>query len=120
MKIVVDESGPFLIIYVKDEENCACKIDEDMFNELYEIDDISYIDVWNQVCHDVFGSFFFSGKNFTTYNYSIFYYRSRFKLIANMQKSHMRFTADMANLEYERIDNLLANKYGKQLEAELK
>ncbi len=115
MKVSTAESGPLLIIHLEDGKNCTCRIEDILLDDQKEIDDMSYSLVWNQVCKEVFGSHLFGGKNFTTGGYAIFYYRSRFKLIANLQKSHLQFTAHMANLEIERLDKLLEKKYGTQL-----
>ncbi len=122
MKIEIDEYGPFVIISLNSDK-CLCEIEDIIHDENNFIDDTGYMQVWNKVCKDIFGSWLIRSKNVITEGYAIFYPLSRFKILSDQQINHFNFTADMATLEIERIDLLLAarnkEKYGEQLKVDV-
>jgi len=122
MKIEVrefrDDSGDnVLLIYVDHNGNSSCdEVDSILVDESFEIDgEPCYLQVWNQVCEDIFGSWVIRTKRIQSGNWALFYPLSKISFIAKMQKSHFNFTANMATLEMERITKLLNKKYGEQL-----
>lgn len=122
MKIEIDEYGPFVIISI-DANKCLCEVEDFIHDEDNFIDDTSYMDVWNKVCKDIFGSWLIRSKNIIAEGYAIFYPVSRFRILSDQQVNHFKFMSNIANLEIERIDSLLTErnnkKYGKQLEADV-
>jgi hypothetical protein len=118
MKIEVDEYGSFIIISINDNK-CLCEIEDFLHDDSNFIDDTGYMHVWNKICRDIFGSWFIRSKNIIAESYAIFYPLSRFKLFSDQQINHFHFTADIANLEIERIDSLITErdkgKHGEQL-----
>lgn len=120
MKVGFEEYKTLYVIFLDDGKICSCDLENALHNEDLDFEDGSYYDVWNKVCEDVFGSFLFRAKYFTVESYVIFYPRSRNKLIAKLQKNHLRFVAGIANMEIERIDKLVSEKYGEQLKMGLK
>jgi hypothetical protein len=120
MRVGFEEYKTLYVIYLDDGNLCSCDLEKAIHNEDLEFADGSYYDIWQKVCEDVFGSFLFRAKYFTIESYVIFYPRSRNKFIAKMQKNHLAFVAKIANLEIERIDKLIADKYGEQLKMRLK
>lgn len=118
MKIEVDEYGPFIIISINDNK-CLCEIEDIIHDDNNFIDGTGYMDVWNKICRDVFGSWLIRSKNIIAEGYAIFYPLSRFKLFSDQQINHFHFIADIANLEMERIDSLITErdkkKCGEQL-----
>ncbi len=122
MKIEVDEYGPFVIISA-DANKCLCDLEDYVHDENNFIDGTSYMDVWNRVCKDIFGSWLIRSKNIIAESYAIFYPLSSLKILSDQQVNHFNFTANIANLEIERIDSLLAErnnkKYGEQLKADV-
>lgn len=122
MKIEVDEYGPFVIISIND-NRCLCEIEDVIHDDGNFVDGTSYMDVWNRVCKDIFGSWLIRPKNIIAEGYAIFYPLSHFRILSDQQVNHFNFTANIANLEIERIDSLIAErnnkKYGEQLKADV-
>ena len=119
MKVVSEEYGPFAVISIGLGDKCLWEIEDVMQDDVNMFDNTSYLDVWNKICEDVFGSWFIRSKNIKVESYVLFYPLSRFEILADQQLNHFNFTADIANLELERIDSLVAErnkkKYGEQL-----
>jgi hypothetical protein len=104
-------------------KKCADEIEEDLHDDVNKIDGVGILEIWHEVCKDIFGSWLIRSRNIETDCYFLLYSLSRFEIISNLQINHFHFTVDMANLEIERIDSLIAEKnkekYGEQLEADV-
>lgn len=119
MKVVAEEYGPFAVISIDYDDKCSCEVEQILHDDDNMFDNTSYLDVWNKVCEDIFGSWLVRAKDIKTESYVLFYPLSRFKILADQQLNHFNFTAEIANLELKRIDSLIAErdkkKYGEQL-----
>lgn len=114
---VEEEDYSFLVIYAEHNGDSSCnEIESMMVDNHFEIDgEPSYLQIWNQVCEDIFGSWLVRSKYARVGGWAIFYNLSKVDFLAKMQKNHFEFTADMATFEMERMTELIYEKHGEQL-----
>jgi hypothetical protein len=113
-----DSSGDeVMIICVEHNGNTQCsEVDDMLADESFDVEgEPSYLQVWNQVCEDIFGSWVVRSKKIQSGNWALYYPLSKKGFIANIQENHFKVTADLATLEMERIQKLIYDKYGEQL-----
>lgn len=127
MKVKVDqvdveeEDYSFLVIYTEHGGDASYdEVENIMIDDHFEIEgEPSYLQIWNQVCEDIFGSWLVRSKYIRVGGWAIFCNLSKIDFLAKMQKNHFEFTANMATFEMERLDKLIAAKYGEQLKLHL-
>ena len=121
-QIDVEEVGySFLVIYAQHRGSSSCdEIENIMLNDSFEIEnEPSYSQIWNQVCEDIFGSWFVRTKYVRVGSWAIFCNLSKVKFLAKIQKNHFKITAGLASLEMERVQKLIYDKYGEQFELKM-
>jgi len=117
-QVDVEEEGySFLVIFAEHEgDSSCCEMEGIMLDNHFEIGgEPSYLQIWNQVCEDIFGSWLVRTKHVRVGGWAIFCNLSKIGFLAKMQKNHFQVTAELATLEMERVQKLIYDKYGKQL-----